>query len=337
MRDRGSDAYSFALAAVLSVGGAARAGEDVRIAFPNPWAIEGQWFKGNLHCHTTESDGKLKPEEVVQFYRTRGYQFISITDHWKITRVPSLAGEFLSIPGAEVDLGKNEMGETYHFNGIGLRTLPGRSDSPLDAVAFMKSQGSFVSLNHPHWSSMSMADLAVVEWCHAIEVFNSSTETGSLNGYGTPHWDYLLYKGMKMRAVATDDAHEYDRPGAGGGWVQVRAKELTEVSILDALRSGFYYSSAGPEIRDLTVTASEIRVATSPCACIGLRGLSGHGWVVWPEKGQATISIARWDLADVRKLTKERGWFTLRVEAKGPAGERAWSNPIRLDKVEAGP
>ena len=30
------------------------------------------FFKGNLHCHTTVSDGVLTPEEVVSLYRDMG-------------------------------------------------------------------------------------------------------------------------------------------------------------------------------------------------------------------------------------------------------------------------
>ena len=28
-----------------------------------------QWYKGNIHTHTTESDGDDKPENVVRWYR----------------------------------------------------------------------------------------------------------------------------------------------------------------------------------------------------------------------------------------------------------------------------
>ena len=35
----------------------------------------GRWFMGNLHSHTTNSDGKLKPEEAVALYKKYGYHF----------------------------------------------------------------------------------------------------------------------------------------------------------------------------------------------------------------------------------------------------------------------
>ena len=44
-----------------------------------------KWFKGNLHTHTTESDGKLSPEECYALYKSKGYDFLARTDHWKVS------------------------------------------------------------------------------------------------------------------------------------------------------------------------------------------------------------------------------------------------------------
>lgn len=40
-----------------------------------------KWYKGNIHCHTVWSDGNTLPELAVDWYRTHGYQFLSLTDH----------------------------------------------------------------------------------------------------------------------------------------------------------------------------------------------------------------------------------------------------------------
>lgn len=41
----------------------------------------GQFYKGNIHCHTTCSDGKLSPDAIVKAYQDKGYDFLAITDH----------------------------------------------------------------------------------------------------------------------------------------------------------------------------------------------------------------------------------------------------------------
>jgi len=40
-----------------------------------------RWWKGNLHTHTLWSDGDDFPEMVAEWYRTRGYHFLALTDH----------------------------------------------------------------------------------------------------------------------------------------------------------------------------------------------------------------------------------------------------------------
>jgi hypothetical protein len=40
-----------------------------------------RWWKGNIHTHTFWSDGDDFPEMVAEWYRTRGYNFLAISDH----------------------------------------------------------------------------------------------------------------------------------------------------------------------------------------------------------------------------------------------------------------
>ena len=39
------------------------------------------WWKGNLHTHSLWSDGDDYPEQVVHWYKSRGYNFLAISDH----------------------------------------------------------------------------------------------------------------------------------------------------------------------------------------------------------------------------------------------------------------
>ena len=38
-------------------------------------------LKGNLHTHSTKSDGNLSPEELIKKYREEGFDFVAVTDH----------------------------------------------------------------------------------------------------------------------------------------------------------------------------------------------------------------------------------------------------------------
>ena len=53
--------------------------------FANPFSAPGTWFKGNLHTHTTVSDGSRTPETTAQAYREAGYDFLALSDHMKVT------------------------------------------------------------------------------------------------------------------------------------------------------------------------------------------------------------------------------------------------------------
>ncbi len=41
----------------------------------------GKLYKANLHCHTKVSDGRNTPAEMKEYYKSRGYQVLAITDH----------------------------------------------------------------------------------------------------------------------------------------------------------------------------------------------------------------------------------------------------------------
>ncbi len=40
-----------------------------------------RWFKGNLHTHSLWSDGDAYPEVIVDWYKTNGYHFLTLSDH----------------------------------------------------------------------------------------------------------------------------------------------------------------------------------------------------------------------------------------------------------------
>lgn len=39
------------------------------------------WYKGNLHTHTTNSDGAYTPEKTIALYKSKDYDFLALTDH----------------------------------------------------------------------------------------------------------------------------------------------------------------------------------------------------------------------------------------------------------------
>ena len=65
----------------------------------------GAWYKANLHCHSTISDGKLTPEELKKVYTEKGYSIIAYTDHNVMLDHSDLNDEnFLALVGYELDV-----------------------------------------------------------------------------------------------------------------------------------------------------------------------------------------------------------------------------------------
>ena len=63
----------------------------------------GQWYKGNLHSHTTNSDGHLTPAQAVALFRQYGYSFLCLSEHDYYTdlRAELDREDFILLPGVE--------------------------------------------------------------------------------------------------------------------------------------------------------------------------------------------------------------------------------------------
>ena len=61
------------------------------------------WLKGDTHLHTTNSDGKLTPEQLIKNCKERGLDWIIITDHNfnTVGEESRFDGDMLIIPGEE--------------------------------------------------------------------------------------------------------------------------------------------------------------------------------------------------------------------------------------------
>ena len=77
----------------------------------------GIWLKGNTHSHTTVSDGVFTPEELAKLYVSRGYDFLSMTDH-NVFVPHSEAPELIQLTGVEHDI-EYSADKCTHVVGLG--------------------------------------------------------------------------------------------------------------------------------------------------------------------------------------------------------------------------
>src|SRR5205823_11690586 len=100
---------------------------------PNPFTVPGEWFRGNLHAHTTNSDGGMPPHKLVGHYAHAGWDFLALTDHWRVSELPppdAYTQDITVIPGIEVNTANasTEAGTTYHVVGLNVHEPPPRND-----------------------------------------------------------------------------------------------------------------------------------------------------------------------------------------------------------------
>lgn len=252
----------------------------------------GTYYKANLHCHTIYSDGHLSPEEVKKAYQEQGYSVIAYTDHRTYQWHRELTDEhFLALAAMEVDINEHykvsgdfSKVKTYHINlydsqpetfqekkSMGL--LPERRYSDTDYINEyideMKTYGFFACYNHPYWSLQNYDDYKNLRGFWGMEIYNYGCEHDGLYGYNPQSYDEMLRLGNRLYCVATDDNHNsypFDHPfcDSFGGFTMIHAKELSYKEITESLLTGKFYSSMGPEIRELYVEDGTLFVKTSP-------------------------------------------------------------------------
>lgn len=290
---------------------------------------EGRFFRGNIHGHSTRSDGHLSPEAACARYRDAGYDFVCLTDHFlkeygfPITDTTAFRREgFTTILGAEVHTPAMANGLLWHILAVGLPadfapTAEGETGPAL--AQRCADAGAFVSLTHPEWNALSLQDALAVEAAQAIEVYNHTGAVNADRGSGAYLLDACLEAGRDLFVTAVDDSHWAQRLDAFGGWVMVKAEANEPDALVAALRAGRFYASQGPQIHNVARDGDVLRVETSPVASAFL---IGPPTVYTRLHGSDMIKA-------VLPLERFVGKWC-RVVVVDAAGRKAWTNPLRL-------
>lgn len=296
-----------------------------------PFGQPGRFYRGNLHTHSTRSDGARSPEEVVATYRQAGYDFIALTDHFLdrygfpvVDTRPLRTADFTTIIGAELHAPVTEVGERWHIVAVGLPldfapTTPEETGPQLAARA--AATGAFVGIAHPAWYNLSLNDAHSLSAAHAVEVYNETCAQENGRGESWHLCDQLLAGGRRLLAYAADDAHFKERPDHCAAWVQVKAEEREPAALLAALKAGHFYSSQGPIIDDIAIAGNQIRIACSPVRAVFVAGRGAQ------SRSQRGDGLTRCEFS----LDPFLGNYC-RVTVVDAQGRCAWSNPIWLDE-----
>lgn len=293
-----------------------------------PFDKPGRFYRGNLHTHSTRSDGRVSPEQVCAYYRSVGYDFISITDHfmsrynYPITdTTPYHTDDFATLLGAELHAGETIASGIWHLLGIGLPldfAPPTNGEDGPGIVKRALDAGAYVAVAHPAWYNLTEADVISVKDAHAIEIINGISADHSDRIESNYMLDVMLAQGYRFHALATDDAHFHDKHhDLLRGWIHLKSESLEPDALLTALKAGHYYSSTGPVLHNVEVTRSRVVIECSPVSSAFVVG-----------KG----ALARYQHGNgLRRIEFSLGSFPsdyCRVTVRDADGNRAWTNPI---------
>lgn len=277
-------------------------------------------LRGNLHAHTTISDGSRPPQEVLNDYAARGYDFLMLSDHDHFASPEELAGYdargMTLIPGNEISAGGSHI---LHVNAA-RRVEP---HIPRQRVfnEIAVDGGGFAIACHPNWlerfDHTSIAQL--MEWTGypAMEIYNGTIGRLAGSPYATNKWDMLLGAGRRVWGCAHDDSHLPEKD-VGLGWNMVCTNDRSIQGILQAMLAGHFYASTGVVIKSLVAEGNRARIETE-----NARRITALHYV-----GQR---IAQADATSLEVEITEAVKTYIRFECWGDGEQFAWSQPIYLE------
>ncbi len=325
----------------------------------------GQFFKVNMHSHSTLSDGKMTCQEVKDRYKSLGYHAVCFTDHEIMFTHLDLCDEnFVALHGYEVSIKQNLdvssgfLKPLYHLNLISKY-----QDNP-NMPKFFR--------NHPSKFGNSMAlrqtvgnyDELIEKTEYSVDWLNEYTKDvvnrGFLVNYNHPQWslqtkdDYvglkyihsvevingsceflndntslhfeqMLRAGMRVCPTAGDDNHNLENTGLA--WTMIKADSLSYASLIDGYEKGNCYATQGPDILHLVLDGTKIRVKTSPCFAVQLLSQGRCGEI--RRAGSEPLTEAVFD------YRPDRFGSYFRIEVRDMAGNRAFSNAYYCEDLES--
>ena len=268
------------------------------------------FYKANLHCHSTVSDGKKTPEELKEMYLKQGYSVIAFTDHDVLVPHSELNSEdFLALNGYEIEINE-EISDNYNLCKTCHLCLIGLDENNLTQVCYHREKYLFG--NAPKYRDKIKFDPSKPDFERKYTpecintIISEAKKAGFFVTYNHPVWscenlnEYGKYIGMDAMEICNysslyggyneHNESQYDdllRAGRRiycisaddnhnyvsdcfGGFTVINAPKLEYKAITDALANGNFYASQGPEIKQIKYEDGKISIECSECSNIRL-------------------------------------------------------------------
>ncbi len=230
-----------------------------------------RWFRGELHLHSTHSDGLWSPTEMAAAARGRHLDFMFLTDHNTVSGIGELreaAGDTVAVlPGQELTTFRGHALALGPDRWLDWRTgLGGRTIN--DVALAVRAAGGVFIVAHPdappdevctgcRWTHADF-DPGLA---HAVEVWGGLWDGPEERNLGClALWRAWLNDGHRLTATGATDAHRHKDWIGAVPLTYVHAEDASLPAILEALRRGRTYVSSGP-ILQIRAVGADGRVA----------------------------------------------------------------------------
>jgi len=210
----------------------------------------GRVLAGDLHMHTTFSDGIGTVAEMKAVADLCGLDFIFVTDHRSL-RQKQACRRFEAVWWGQ------EPGSARHHLALldPKHLFKPKRVSVAEDLAAARRIAPFVFIPHPvgWWPGTWYEDEAVDRLRHlgdefAIEVINGANKLtrayDQFDEKAVRVWDGLLCEGKRVTALGASDAHL--PAGVGCVWTGVFAERRDKDAVIAALRAGHTFASEAP-------------------------------------------------------------------------------------------
>ena len=235
-------------------------------------------YWGDIHGHTSSSDGTVAPAEFYPFAQSRGLDFSAMTDHdclgeyyappleinavdpatWQLAR--SLASQYYQ-PGTFVTFSALEICAGYSVDPAGegdWNVYFSRDDAPLIATDSILAAGGFLerlatldpqAIMVPHWGGRhaKILEMTSAQNVQVPVVEIISNHTSAPDGASSWATEFLTAKPeLRLGFIGSSDDHG-GHPGRSMFWtrqgnIAAWASQLTREGVLDAIRRRHTYA-----------------------------------------------------------------------------------------------
>jgi len=315
------------------------------LTIKNPYTAGGYWYVGQVHMHSTNSDGVNTPAQMEAAYYDAGYDFMISTDHRGtspyytsiydgLTADPdnSATGkDLLWIRGTELGYGEMHMGAW----GQSVRTPLALSIQ--DQIDTVRANGGITAMNHPG----NRVPPYAWDWNTEIRTTRGYSVVEAFNGKHSLEYDGVVHKRdavdladeyRQVWWIGTDDCHNKDDPEQFDTFavvVHTPSPVPVQEELLGSADAGDLYireSAGGPEITGVEVVGNTVTVS--------LADIASTYNVVWKERGDEPVQQDTGvDTVSSYTVQGDEGYVRAEIERVSD-GRMAYTQPLFVGNAQ---